>query len=64
MLKLSTRTRPRNRRTEALPLLDLLERRRWDDTPKAARWVGRRCGIMSPSAARLIAELANLGDDK
>ncbi len=56
--------RRRNDQPKPLPLLDLIERRRWDDAPRAARWIGRRCGITSPSAARLIAELANLGGDK
>lgn len=56
--------RCRNDQPKALPLLDLIERRRWDDAPRAARWIGRRCGITSPSAARLIAELANLGGDR
>jgi hypothetical protein len=50
--------------TKQLPLLELMERRRWDDAPRAARWVGRRCGITSPSVARLLAELANLGDER
>ena len=64
MSKLAIRLRRCNARLEALPLLDLLERRRWEEASQAARWVARRCGIKSPSAARLIAELANLGGDK
>jgi hypothetical protein len=64
MSKLPTRSRRRNGRPQPLPLLDLIERRRWEDASRAARWVGRRCGVTSPSAARLIAELANLRGDK
>lgn len=64
MSKLPKRSRHRNDRPQSLPLIDLIERYRWDDAPRAARWVGRRFGITSPSAARLIAELANLGGDK
>jgi hypothetical protein len=64
MPKLSRCSHRRNGNTQPLPLLELLERRRWEDASRAARWVGRRFGITSPSAARLIAELANLGGDK
>jgi hypothetical protein len=64
MTQLPKRARHCNRRTEPPPLLDLLERRRWDDAPRAARWVAKRCGIASPSAARAIAELAGLGDER
>jgi len=64
MTKLPICARHRNGRAESLPLLELLERRRWGDAPRAARWVAKRCRITSPSAARLIAELANLGDDR
>jgi hypothetical protein len=64
MAKLPIRARHRNGRTHSLPLLELLERRSWDDDPRAARWVARRCGIASPSVARLPAELANLGDQQ
>jgi hypothetical protein len=39
-------------------------RLRWGDAPHTARWVRRRCGISSPSVARLLAELANLGGDR
>ena len=56
--------RHRNGRAQSLPLLELLERRRWDDAPRAARWIRQRCGVASPSVARLLAELANLGDDR
>lgn len=64
MAKLLKRARHRNSRAQPLPLLELLARHRWDDAHRAARWVSRRCGIASPSAARLIAELAKLRDDQ
>lgn len=54
MAKLPLRTR----RVQSLPLLDLLERRCWDDASAAARMVRRRCGITSAATARAIAELA------
>src|SRR5215831_7898596 len=63
MTKLTGPRRRRNGRVQSLPLLELLERRRWDDAPRVARWVAKRCRIASPSAARLIAELASLGDE-
>jgi len=64
MHKLPAHARRRNGRAESLPLLEVLERRRWDEAPRAARWVARRCRIASPSAARAIAELAGLGDER
>jgi len=64
MTKLPIRARHRNCCAESLSLLDVLERRRWDDAPRAARWVARRCRIASPSAARAIAELAGLGGER
>src|SRR5262245_36417309 len=64
MAKISWRPRGRNVQAQDLPLLEALERRRWDDAPHTARWVRRRCGISSPSVARLLAELANLGGDR
>lgn len=41
MSKLPKRSRHRNGRPQPLPLIDLIERCRWDDAPRAARWVGR-----------------------
>jgi hypothetical protein len=66
MTKLSTRARHGNGVAYAkpLPLMELLERRRWDEAPRAARWVARRCRIASPSAARAIAELAGLEGER
>lgn len=60
------RARPRRRNVPAasLPLLDLMERPRWCDAPRVAKWVARRCGIASPSAARTVAQLAGLGRDE
>jgi predicted P-loop ATPase len=64
MSKLRKRGPRRNDRAPSLPLLEFLERRRWDDVPREARWLARRFGIGSPSAARTIAHLAGLGADK
>ena len=58
MSKMPLHARQGNARAQSLPLLDLLERRRWDDAPAAARMVRRRCGVTSPATARAIAELA------
>ena len=64
MQKLISRAPRHKGRAQSLPLFEVLERRRWDDAPRTARWIRRRCGIASPSVARLIAELANLGDGR
>ena len=55
---LPLRARHGNGPAQSLPLLDLLERRRWDDASLAARMVRRRCSITSAATARAIAELA------
>jgi len=64
MQKLISRAPRHKARAQSLPLFEVLERRRWDDAPRAARWVARRCRIASPSAARAIAELAGLGGER
>jgi hypothetical protein len=50
----------------ALPLIELIERRRWDTAPPAAKMVRRRCRIDSAATAIAIAELAGfrIGDDR
>jgi hypothetical protein len=50
---------------DPLPLIEMIDHRRWDAVPLAAKMIRRRYGVVSASTATAIAQLAGFrGGDR